>query len=46
MFKGSVINGDEAAVIELEVWMALKKSLSHNYFCTDYSKMVITQVKM
>ena len=47
VIEGNVINGDEAVVIELEIWMALKKSLSHNCFCTmaSYSKMMIIQVK-
>ena len=37
VIEGNVINGDEAVVIELEIWMALKKSLSHNCFCTSYT---------
>ena len=45
VIEGNVINGDEAVVIELEIWMALKKSLSHNCFCTSYSEMMIIQVK-
>ena len=44
---GKVTGGDEAVVIELEVHCmdGIKKSSSHNCFCTSCSKMMISQVK-